>query len=404
MAYCKDKKKYLNNLRKVNQRAGVDPELTDLLVAFAGVRLEKNKRVNFFQDNNIKRSASNSYFAEFLQKNKTIDPRALDFLASYFLEMKSRGLLCVFSRPHLADILGVSCAEMEKLAANAPRYYNRFFTDKKNGGKREVLAPKEQLKRIQRRILSSILEKVYLSNYAEGFRKNHSILTNARRHTDQKVIVKIDIKDFFPSTTSKRVHGMFVALGYPEGVAVILTDLTTYKGRLATGAPTSPAISNILCRRLDKRFAGLGDKCDFSYSRYADDLTISSANPKMVGMIPFFKQIINEEGYEVNEKKLSIMRSGGRQKVTGIIVNQKPNIGREEVRKLRAVIYNCRQKDIKKEIFKWAKYEKNHPMPSTYTMETFQRSLAARVNYIKMVNPEVGEKLLAEYKLLQFPA
>lgn len=404
MAYCKDKKKYLNNLREVNRRAGVDPELTDLLVAYAGICLKENRSVDFFKEKSVDRATKYSYFDEFVNKNRTIDPKALNFLSSYFLAMKSRGLLCVFSRQHLADVLGISGAEMKKLATNASIQYKRFFTDKKNGGKREVLAPKEQLKRIQRRILSSILEKVYLSNYAEGFRKNHSILTNARRHTDQKVIVKIDIKDFFPSTTSKRVHGMFIALGYPEGVATILTDLTTYKGRLATGAPTSPAISNILCRRLDKRFAGIGDKCDFSYSRYADDLTISSGNPKMVGMIPFFKQIIKEEGYEVNEKKLRIMRSGGRQKVTGIIVNQKPNIGREEIRKLRAVIYNCRQKDIKKEIFKWAKYEKKHPMPSTYTMENFQRSLAARVNYIKMVNPEVGGKLLAEYKLLQFPA
>jgi retron-type reverse transcriptase len=403
MAICKDKRIFLTNLRTVNQRAGVDPEVIDLLVAYAGIRLEKDRDVIFHREQTEGRASRYPFFSEFLKKNRHVDPQALNFLSLYFLEMKTRGLVCIFSRQHLAAILGISTDTMEKLAANASRSYSLFFTEKKGGGKREVLAPHAELKKVQRRILDFILEKVPLNGHAEGFRKNRSIVTNARRHTDRRVIVKIDIKDYFPSTTSKRVYGMFITLGYPEKVASILTNLTTYKGRLATGAPTSPAISNILCRRLDKRFSGLGENCDFFYSRYADDLTISSNNPKVSGMLPFFKKIVNEEGYEVNEKKLKVMRSGGRQKVTGIIVNRKTNIAREEIRKLRAVIYNCRHKDIGTEINKWARNEKKHRMPARYTVDNFQRSVSARISYIKMVNPAAGEKLLAEFKALCLP-
>lgn len=403
MALCRDKEQYLRNLRVVNQRAGVDPEVIDLLVAYAGMRLENGGEVNFFQEGLEERTSRHPYLLKFLQANNAIDPRALNFLSSYFLEMKKRGIPCLFSRQHLASTLKISSAAMDDLAANSYKYYTRFFTAKKSGDQREILAPKAELKMVQRNILDLVLSQVPLNNHAEGFRKNRSIVTNAERHTEKKVLVKMDIKDFFPSTKAKRVFGMFISLGYPEGVAGTLTNLTTFKGRLATGAPTSPAISNILCRRLDKRLSRLGEKCDFSYSRYADDLTISSNNPKVVGMVPFFKEIIAGEGYELNEKKLRIMRSGGRQKVTGVVVNQKPNIDRNEIRKLRAVVYNCSHKEIHTEILKWAKTEKNHPMPELYTLDTFKRSVSAKINFVKMVNPKVGQKLLADFKGISWP-
>nr|MBF0221620.1 RNA-directed DNA polymerase [Desulfobulbaceae bacterium] len=403
MALCREKEQYLKNLRLVNLRADVDPELVDLLVAYAGMRLENNRDVNFFQDDVKERAGKHPYLLRFLQKNKETDPRALNFLVSYFLELKTRGIPCVFNRQHLADTLGISLVAMDELAQNSPKYYTRFSAAKKNGAQREILAPKAELKTVQRKILDFLLIKVPLNNHAEGFRKNRSIVTNAQRHTDKKVLIKMDIKDFFPSTKAKRVFGMFFSLGYPEGVASTLTNLTTFKGRLATGAPTSPAISNVLCRRLDKRFARLGEKCDFSYSRYADDLTVSSNNTNLAGLLPLFKEIVLEEGYELNENKLRIMRSGSRQKVTGVVVNIKPNIDKNEIRKLRAVVYNCRHKDINKEIYKWAQMEKSHPEPSQYTLDTFKRSVSAKINFVKMVNHKAGEKLLADFKALSWP-
>lgn len=401
MALCKKKEIFLSNLKAVNTHAGVEPDLVDLIVAFARLRLENHRDVTFCQEGIEQKIAKHPYFKAIIDKNKEADPQALNFLASYYLEMNSRRLLCIYNRQHLADTLGVSLSRLEKLAATASKKYSRFFATKKSGGQREILAPHPELKIIQRKILDALLDKVPLNTHAEGFRKERSIVTNAQWHPDKKIVIKIDIKDFFPSTTANRVFGMFAALGYPENIASILTDLTTYQGRLATGAPTSPAISNILCRRLDKRFARLGDVSDFSYSRYADDLTISSNHPKLHTMIPFFRQIINEEGYTVNENKLRIMRSGGRQQVTGIVVNQKLNLPRHEIRKLRAVIHNCQHKSLQTEIEKWAQLEKNHPKPERYTVEDFANSLSAKIHFVKMVNPTAGKKLLTDFKALR---
>ncbi|MBA3016053.1 MAG: reverse transcriptase family protein [Proteobacteria bacterium] len=400
MALCTKQETYLNNLKTINTQAGVEPDLVDIIVAYARLRLERNLAITFYQEGIEKKTTKYPSLRTIIDKNQEADPRALNFLAAYYLEMDRRNLLCIFNRQHLAVTLGVSISNLEKQASTASSKYSHFFAPKKSGGQREILAPHPELKALQRKILDSLLDKVPLNAHAEGFRRKRSIVTNAQRHPDKKIVIKIDIKDFFPSTTANRVFGMFAALGYPKNIAAILTDLTTYQGRLATGAPTSPAISNILCRRLDKRFARLGQANDFSYSRYADDLTISSNHPKVTTMIPFFRQIVSEEGYTVNEKKLRIMRSGSRQQVTGIVVNQKLNIPRHEIRKLRAVIHNCKQKSLKVEIHKWAKLEKNHPNPTLYTEDDFEKSLSAKIHFVKMVNPSAGTKLLVDFKSL----
>jgi retron-type reverse transcriptase len=252
------------------------------------------------------------------------------------------------------------------------------------------------LKGVQRKILDDLLQRVGLNSHAEGFRKRRSILTNAGRHIGKKVVIKMDVKDFFPSITFKRILGMFIALGYPRQVSLLLTRLVTHNGRLPIGAPTSPAIANIVSTRLDKRFSRLGDKMGFDYSRYADDITVSSNNRGINKMIPFFKEIIREEGFEINETKMRVLRNAGRQKITGIVVNEKPNIDKKEIKKLRAVIYNCHHKDIKHEVKKWAKKEKSLNNPSDYTLNEFKSSLLGKINFVKMVNPKIGNRLLEQ--------
>jgi len=157
-----------------------------------------------------------------------------------------------------------------------------------------------------------------------------------------------------------------------------------------------------VCRRMDKRFARLGEKSGFDYSRYADDLTISSNNKKITKMIPFFKEIMQDEGFEVKEAKMRILRSGGRQKVTGIVVNKKQNIERKEIKKLRAVIHNCTHKDIGRQAINWAKREKKSDNPNAYTLREFKSSLMGKINFVKSVNPEMGEKLFQQVAKLEF--
>ncbi|MEW6518570.1 MAG: reverse transcriptase family protein [Thermodesulfobacteriota bacterium] len=396
---CGNKEEFIKNLRHINQRAEVDPDIIDLLETFAGLRLERNKDVVFYDSDLI---IKDKILLDFISKNKNLDSRVLNFLAAYFLEMKSRGLYCLFNPAHLANLLHTPLLQLIHLATGKANNYVRFFAAKRNGGVREILAPKPALKTVQRKILDNLLHRVPLNAHAEGFRKQRSIVSNAQRHIDKKIVIKMDVKDFFPTITYQRVLGLFKALGYSHRVSLLLADLTTYKGKLPTGAPTSPAISNIISRKMDKRFAKLGEKIGFDYSRYADDLAISSNNIKIIGMIPFFRQIMKEEGFEINESKIRILRSGTKQSVTGIVVNKKPNIDRREIKKIRAVIHNCQHKEIKEEIEKWARMEKKHPAPHKYSLREFRDSLLARINFIKMVNPVVGEKLLGQFNELPF--
>jgi RNA-directed DNA polymerase len=388
---CENKERFLKNLRLINQRAGVKSDIVDLIEAFASLRLDQDKKIRFY---NNKIRTKDRELQEFLNKNRHLDHRVLNFLASYFLEMKKRRLRCIFNSSHLAHLLKITTKELDWLANDRVDHYICFHTKKRDGSTREIFAPKSRLKEVQRQILDDLLQQVRLNSHAEGFRKKRSIATNARRHIGKEIVIKMDAKNFFPSITFERVLGMFTSLGYPRQVSLLLTRLTIHNGRLPIGAPTSPAISNIICRRLDKRFSKLGEKMGFNYSRYADDLTISSNNRNIIRIIPFFKEIMRDEGFEINESKMRILRSGGRQKVTGIVVNKKPNIDKREIRKLRAVIYNCRHKDLYKQLVKWAKKEKN--ANNAYTVSAFTSSLLGKISFVRMVNPKAGKKLLEQ--------
>lgn len=378
----------MENLRHINKQAHVDPEIIDLIEAYAALRLYHNKDILFYPE-----TVDHLKLNDLLQKNSHLDPRILYFLSAYFNAMESRGLTCLISKIHLAHTLDTSVNQLNWLSGNTQAHYHSFEIRKNTGGKRIILAPKFRLKKIQRSFLDRILVKIQLNDHAEGFRKKRSILTNAERHVGKKIVIKMDIKDFFPSITFERVSGLFTALGYPRRLSRLMARLVTHQGKLPTGAPTSPAISNILCTKLDRRLSRLGINLNYHYSRYADDMTISSNYDTAVHTIPFFRKIIQEEGFELNESKLRVLRNGGRQKVAGIVVNQKPNIARNDLKKIRAILFNCRYKNPLEEIEKWARMEKGGKGKNVCSLGRFRSSMQGKINYIKMVNPEAGKKL-----------
>jgi len=399
---CSDTTTFLHNLRTVNQRAGVDNEVVDLIESFVYLRLKHNHEIDFY--NAAKPiPTGNKALQEFLRKNSHLDERAKNFITAYWQEMKASNLCCIFSCSHLAHLMQTPLDQLYSLARNQENNYQTFTIKKSSGKNRTIQAPNLKLKAVQRKILDTVLQHVPLNMHAEGFRKNRSIFTNAVHHVNNRVLVKLDIQDFFPTISHKRVKGMYLQLGYPQQVATLLSTLATHQGTLPTGAPTSPAIANIISRKLDKRFVNLGRKIGFSYSRYADDMTVSGNDERIVKMIPFFKEIIEDEGFAVNEQKIRIMRNGRRQTVTGVVVNQKPNVAREEIKKLRAVLHNCKHGNLIEQSEIWAKKEKSMSFPHAYSVTDFNRSLQAKIHFLKMINRPAGEKLLAEYHSIAWP-
>jgi retron-type reverse transcriptase len=214
---------------------------------------------------------------------------------------------------------------------------------KKSGGFREIHAPCAELKRLQSRILENGFNRVPMSRSAHGFHRKRSILTNAIPHSGKACVVNVDIDSFFPSTKHNRIlqataHLANRHLSY--GARQALADLLSHNGALPTGAPTSPAIGNLVLRGADAAIAKVAARHGIDYTRYADDLTFSG-HKNAVKILPFVEKVLSQLGYKLNAKKTNIYRRGRRQMVTGLVVNEKPNLPRHVRRRLRAAVHTA---------------------------------------------------------------
>ncbi len=239
----------------------------------------------------------------------------------------------------LARRLDLSPEELQGI----PTGYTEFQLPKRSGGHRRIAAPVPPLKTAQKRILRRLLARLQVHPCCMGFEKGKSIVHNALPHANRPVVLRMDIRDFFPTTTDQRVREYFDAIGWDRPAADLLTRLCTHKGALPQGGPTSPRLSNLVNYRLDARLAATAARHKAAYTRYADDLTFSFAEdvPGQVGsLISSVKAILRDYGYRVHQdKKLRVARRHQRQVVTGLVVNDGVALPRATRRTLRAVAH-----------------------------------------------------------------
>ncbi len=263
-------------------------------------------------------------------------------------------LLKCHDRIYLATLLGVKVSTLNYYSYGSGKKYNQFEIPKKSGGTRVISAPVGGLNNIQKK-LAVLLNEVYSSHpAAHGFISTKSILSNASQHLNKKCVLNIDLKDFFPAITATRIIGLLKSnhFGLGNEVASTIAALCTYNNRLPQGAPTSPVISNMICYRLDRELTALSKKERVTYTRYADDITFSTTRPKFsksftnsviankVVLGDYLEAIIENNHFQVNQKKVRI-RSGTKAKfVTGVKVNLKPNLSRNYVRQLRSMVHS----------------------------------------------------------------
>ncbi|MFL1513142.1 reverse transcriptase domain-containing protein [Pseudomonas prosekii] len=264
----------------------------------------------------------------------------------------------------LAKILGTTYPKIKYLyyTKSVAGHYSTFSIPKKGGGKRQILAPDNQLKVLQKR-LARQLSFLYKPNpRATAFLNNSSIVRNASFHTRKNFVFNIDLKDFFPSITFARVRAMLISQPYnltPE-TATVIAHLATVDGKLPQGSPCSPVISNMICASLDTQLRTLAKKHKASYTRYADDITFSFYVPMQylpedivllgvndggkthhavsVGLV--LGEIISKKGFTINPQKVRLQRRDEKQVVTGLIVNQKVNTDRRYIRTTAAMIHS----------------------------------------------------------------
>ncbi len=320
----------------------------------------------------------------------------LQHTASDVAKLQARGLPVMHTGADLAGLLGIELKVLRWLTYHRRSatlvHYHRYSIAKKTGGVRYISAPKPALKRAQQWVLDTILAKLEPEQSAHGFIKARSVRTNALPHVNRALVINLDLKDFFPSVTFRRVKGLFHKLGYSEHVATVLALLVTEPPRLATafdgkmyhvalgqrvlpqGACTSPALTNALCRRLDRRLKGLADRHGFTYTRYADDLTFSGERAAAVGkLLRSVRSILENEGFTEHQRKTKVMRRSRRQEVTGVTVNTRPTVSRQEVRELRAILHNVAKYGLE------SQNRNQHPDFAAY--------LRGRVDFVCMVDP-----------------
>lgn len=260
--------------------------------------------------------------------------RCLDYASP----LADKGLPIIYDGKHLCRLVGYEPNYVYG-ASNAPgKYYRRFTITKRSGGRRELAEPLPSLKEIQRWIAKNILSQCESSKFAKGFVEGQSIRSNARFHRAQPTLVCLNIKDFFPSTGYKLVRNCYQELGYSRSVVELLTKLSLLDGGLPQGAPTSPALSNLILARFDEIVGSFAVSRGWRYTRYVDDLCFSG-EVKVSEVIRFVRESLATEGYRLNAKKTRVMSPGNRQIVTGIIVNKSLNAPREIRRQIRQFAY-----------------------------------------------------------------
>ena len=222
--------------------------------------------------------------------------------------------------------LGIAISTLYAVSNNLASHYRKVTIPKKSGGTRELSVPDEILKKIQRRITEVILSQSRISSYATAYRFGASVQANARVHVGQSLVLKLDIKHFFDSITYSSVKELcFPAERFSEPIRILLAMLCYRGDALPQGAPSSPAITNIIMRDFDEAVGAFCKKRDVTYTRYCDDMTFSG-NFNATELIAFVKQELFKKGFVLNKEKTALIPQNKRQTVTGIVVNSKPSV------------------------------------------------------------------------------
>jgi RNA-directed DNA polymerase len=301
-------------------------------------------------------------------------------------------------------------------------HYHYLVLAKSSGSIRLIESPKARLKAVQRRILFAILDQIPAHPAVHGFVKDRSIQTFAAPHTGRRVVLRMDLENFFPAFSGARIQTFFRTAGYPEPVADLLGGLTTNsvpssawravigqpgfasgvqelwklramyaRPHLPQGAPTSPSLANLCSFRVDCRLSGLARSAGATYTRYADDLAFSggeSFNRSVERFAMHAAAVLMDEGFTVQYRKTRIMRQSVRQHLAGLVTNQRLNIRRKDYDLLKATLTNC---------LRYGPASQNrraHPH--------FREHLAGRISFIESVHPEKGSRLRAMFDKIEW--
>lgn len=292
----------------------------------------------------------------------------------------------IYDTYQLSDMFAIGRKNLFSLIRNCDQNYKQINIKKSNGYIRVLYSPITRLKAIQNIILKEILYKIPVSKYATAYRKGAKLIDNAEPHCGKKYLLKMDLRHFFDSITFNQVYSsVFNTCRYPKQIGTILTALCCRQDVLPQGAPTSPALSNIVMKSFDDYFGKWCEKRNFSYTRYCDDITVSGDSSVYSAYLKA-KALLENMGFEINQNKTHFITNTNRQEVTGLVVNERARVSSDYRRKLRQEIHYV----TKYGVLDALKHLKDSNYESVYS---YYSSLIGRINYVLQIEPENQQML-----------
>lgn len=310
----------------------------------------------------------------------------------------------------VCDLLEITPTHLQYILFKKSPLYMQFTLPKKGKGERQILAPIKSLKIIQQK-LNYIFSLHYTPRFTtHGFTQNRNVVTNAKMHLRKKNVLNFDLEDFFPSINFGRIRGVLINyFDMSEDAATVIANICCHNNQLPQGAPTSPILSNMVCYRLDKSMQLLAKQYGCTFTRYADDLTFSTTKNTFPKALAYrlenryvlgdkILEVLNENGFKVNEKKTRLLDKKQRLEVTGITVNEKLNVKRKYIRNIRAMLRSIELHGIEgaQEIL-IKKYEKKYVKNS---IPNIMDVLQGKINFLEIVrgeNDSIYGKLARRY-------
>lgn len=287
----------------------------------------------------------------------------------------------------LCHDLGYSARALYVASNSILKHYNTVSIPKGNGEQRILHVPDKYLKSIQKSIARNLLSAEEISPYATAYKEGGSTSKNALPHVGAKMIMKCDINKFFDHITFAMVRKKVFPVGkYSDANSILLSVLCVYTDTVPQGAPTSPAISNIILRDFDNKIGKWCEERNIKYTRYCDDMTFSGEfNAAEVKEL--VKNELLLEGFFLNPKKTVVLHDGQRKSVTSLIVNEKLSIPKGYKKEIRQTIYYCRKYGLESHLIKTSSLE---------SVDDFLKRLLGRINYVLSVEPM--NKEMNEYR------
>jgi RNA-directed DNA polymerase len=312
--------------------------------------------------------------------------RSIQHCLDYAEVLVSQNVPVIYNPTHLSALVGYKKEYLKKAALHTSYFYRNFEITKKNGKKRPISEPLPSLKEIQIWILENILEKVPVSPFAKAYKPKTSLTENLKFHKNQPKVFTLDLENFFPSIRIELVEKVFLELGYSKMVSNLLAKLCTKDSILPQGAPTSPYLSNLIFKEADTIISEFCKQRKIKYTRYADDLSFSGDFDENE-LLDKVTETIKNLSLRINESKTKLMTPDMRQTVTGIVVNDKPQVTFSKRNELRQAMYY---------IMKFGFEE--HRVYKEINQANYLEHLLGKINFVLQINPNDFEFL--RYKAL----